>query len=167
MIIRSARVEDALSIAALHAASWRAFYRGALSDEYLDGDILTDRQELWASRLATPAANQLVFLAVSGDEVRGFACVFLDADRKWGALLDNLHVAREHQRQGTGAMLLHTVRDHVRAHRGTELMHLWVLQSNERARAFYESMGGKVVETDRWNPPGGGASAPRFRMAWW
>lgn len=129
MTVRPARLEDAPPIAALHAASWRAFHRGALTDTYLDG--------------------------------------VLDQDPSRGALLDNLHVAREYQRLGIGAMLLEASQDFVREHRGVMRMHLWVLQSNERARAFHESVGGKIVGADQWDPPGGGALAPRFRMAWW
>jgi len=80
MIIRLAQVEDALSIAALHAASRRAFYRGCLSDEYLNGDILADRNRVWLSRLS---------------------------------LLDNLHVAQEHQSRGIGEALLNEARARV------------------------------------------------------
>jgi hypothetical protein len=35
--VRVARPEDADAIAAIHAASWRSFYRGSLSDRLLDG----------------------------------------------------------------------------------------------------------------------------------
>jgi len=44
--IRFARLEDAQAIAELHAESWRYAYRGALSDEYLSGDIIADRLKL-------------------------------------------------------------------------------------------------------------------------
>lgn len=45
---------DADSFAALHADSWRRHYRGAYFDSYLDGDIVTNRQEVWRSRLDQP-----------------------------------------------------------------------------------------------------------------
>src|SRR6188768_3459087 len=41
--LRPATAGDAGQIAALHADSWRRHYRGAYSDAFLDGDVLTDR----------------------------------------------------------------------------------------------------------------------------
>jgi hypothetical protein len=48
MIIRDALETDAQQIAAVHAANWRFFYRGALRDEFLDGDIVSERSAFWA-----------------------------------------------------------------------------------------------------------------------
>jgi len=41
--IRPVTFRDAEVVAALHAASWRDAYRGILTDAYLDGDILGER----------------------------------------------------------------------------------------------------------------------------
>ena len=45
MLFRSSA--DLPSIAKLHAASWRAAYRGIFSDEFLDGDLEADRMQSW------------------------------------------------------------------------------------------------------------------------
>ena len=41
---REATEHDADANGALHADSWRRYYRGAYLDSYLDGDILSVRQ---------------------------------------------------------------------------------------------------------------------------
>lgn len=75
---------DADRVAALHADSWRRHYRGAYLDTYLDGDVVSDRQEVWRGRLAQPKENQFTVIARHGDEVLGFAHTFLDEDPVWG-----------------------------------------------------------------------------------
>ncbi len=43
---------DVATIAALHADSWRSVYRGILSDEFLDADLIANREALWHKRLS-------------------------------------------------------------------------------------------------------------------
>jgi GNAT superfamily N-acetyltransferase len=131
---RRATYDDATAIAALHAESWRVAYRGALRDEFLDGDIAQNRITVWDERLTAPAANQLVVIAEEGDRVIGFACAYGRDDARWGTLLDNLHVRRERHGQGTGRRLL----SEVAAWRGARYpdsgLYLWVLEQNSQAR---------------------------------
>jgi hypothetical protein len=74
MRFREATRPDATAVTALHAESWRAHYRGAYRDEYLDGDLAEERLRVWEQRLSTPAPNQFVVLAFEGDDLIGFAC---------------------------------------------------------------------------------------------
>jgi len=166
MILRRANLDDALAIAELHAHSWRTFYRGSLSDQYLDSDVVEERRGVWASRLSTENLGQLVMLAEADGRLLGFACAYLDADPTWGALLDNLHVAASEHRRGVGSALIRSVISWVQENRETSGLHLWLLQSNASARAFYEAQGGQIVGTDLWEPPGGSPKVPRFRVAW-
>lgn len=166
MNLRRATLSDAPAIAGLHAASWRAFYRGALSDDYLNGNVIADRISVWSSRLSVHREEQLVLLAEAADGLLGFSCAYLGADPIWGSLLDNLHVSQQHHRCGVGKTLLAQTRAWIWEHERTDLMHLWVLQSNARARMFYEAQKGRIVEEDQWLPPGGGVAVPRYRMAW-
>lgn len=57
MNMREARVADVEPIAMLHAESCRTAYRGAYSDEFLDGDVFRDRQDVWQARLTAPGTN--------------------------------------------------------------------------------------------------------------
>lgn len=139
---------DADAIAALHAASWRATYRGILPDDFLDHQAAANRLQEWRLRLAAPAATQLVLKAVRGGELCGFACTFLDADPDWGALLDNLHVRPDLTGGGIGALLLDATIARVRDARPGSALHLWVFEANTGARRFYERHGGQPVERD-------------------
>jgi hypothetical protein len=53
MRLRVATGADAMAVATLHAESWRAHYRGAYRDEYLDGEVVQDRIRVWKERLST------------------------------------------------------------------------------------------------------------------
>lgn len=135
---------DAEQIAAVHAASWRATYRGLLPDTFLDRDVDRNRLELWQARFAEAEATRpLVLKAVQGGAIVGFACAFLDEDPEWGTLLDNLHVRPDTTGHGIGRLLLHAVIAAVGESTTRKRVHLWVFERNHRARRFYEREGGK------------------------
>jgi GNAT superfamily N-acetyltransferase len=163
--LRLATRDDAPAIAALHADSWRTAYRGALTDEFLDGDVTRDRMKVWEQRLSSPAANQFVIVAEEDGRIIGFACAFGGKDKRLGTLLDNIHVRRNLHRQGMGKRLLSAVADWCRAEYPSEGLYLSVLEQNTQARRFYESLGATDQEGDIWLPPGGGSVAIR-RYAW-
>lgn len=165
MQIRAAEKSDINAIANLHAASWRFAYRGALSDEYLAGDIVSDRRAAWTQRLTTQNQNQHVVIAEENTQLIGFACAFAHADLQWGTLLDNIHVSQSCHRKGIGSSLMQQIAHWHLETSPTNPMFLWVLQSNLTAQRFYEELGAENVGSDVWVPPGGGA-IPRFRYAW-
>lgn len=165
MRIRKANPQDAGSIADLHARSWKTAYRGMLKDEYLDGNIQSDREAIWAERLAHPKANQYVVLVESNDRPSGFACAFGSHDSQWGTLLENLHVDPACKRSGIGSSLVQDVaRWSLRFHTHAS-MHLWVLRPNTGAQAFYKSSGAKEVGCGVWSAPDG-SDIPQLRYAW-
>jgi ribosomal protein S18 acetylase RimI-like enzyme len=154
---RLANQADAPRIAALHAASWRSAYRGMLSDEYLNGDIASDRSKFWFQRLTAPKPKQRVVLAETERQLAGFACAFGADDQQLGTLLDNLHVSREFQRQGIGAKLMREIASWSQAEFPGEGLFLWVLEPNWPARHFYEDLGAVRVGEDVWASPDGGS----------
>jgi ribosomal protein S18 acetylase RimI-like enzyme len=161
-----ATASDADSIADLHADSWRRHYRGAYLDTYLDGDVVADRQGVWRRRLAQPSTTQITVVAGRDDEVIGFAHTILDGDSPWGSLLENLHVRSDLKRNGIGSRLLsETARRHIRF-RPDGGLHLWVLDQNTSAQAFYEARGGLRVETQLRGPFPGGGRALGHRYYW-
>ena len=87
MTIRIARPSDYQAIAALHAASWRFAYRGALSEAYLADDIVADRENLWKRRLSDPASNQYVVVTEVDGALAGFACAYLRDDPFWALIV--------------------------------------------------------------------------------
>jgi ribosomal protein S18 acetylase RimI-like enzyme len=163
---REATEHDAADIAALHADSWRRHYRGAYLDSYLDGDVVADRLEVWTSRLTPPRLNQHTVCVELDGEVIGFAHTLFGHDPEWGALLDNLHVKNDLKGQGIGTRLLsETARELIRC-RPSEGLHLWVLEQNVAAQAFYNARGGIKVETSLRGPFPGGGQALGHRYFW-
>jgi len=165
MLYRNATARDTRAVAALHAESWRQNYRGAFSDSFLDGDVLADRTAVWTDRLTKPAAQQITIVAEHEDEVVGFAHTILDDDPRWGALLDNLHVAAGVKRKGIGGQLMGRSAAAILERAPTTGLYLWVLEQNTSAQAFYAALGGVCVERGLSAPPGGGRPA-RLRYVW-
>lgn len=162
---REATEADATAIAALHAESWRAHYRGAYRDEYLDGDVVGDRRRVWEERLSAPAPNQFVVLAEESGDLIGFACVYGEDDETWGSLLDNIHVRPGHQGRGVGAGLLAEVAAWCRANYADCGLYLWVLEQNREAQRFYQRLGASDRGGEVSEPPGGGQIHGR-RYVW-
>ncbi len=165
LVVRAGRADDGEAIAALHAASWRATYRGALRDEYLDGDVLGERRAVWRERLEAPAANQHVSVAVDADEIVGFACAYGADDARCGTQLDNLHVRRDRQGTGIGATLLAAVAAWCLTRHPNTGLYLWVVEQNDGARRFYARLGAADAGGDVWHPPDGSA-VPVRRCVW-
>ena len=165
MIIRDAREEDARHIAAIHAASWRFAYRGALSDVFLTQDIDAELSAFWADRLRSAPRNQHIIVAENGEALIGFACVYTNFDEQLGTLLDNLHVSLTMLRQGIGTKLLVSIATWCRANNAPGRLFLWVLQTNLHAQRFYQALGAVNAGSGIWVPPGGG-KVPRYRYAW-
>lgn len=147
--------DDVPAVAALHADSWRRHYRGAYSNTYLDGDLVGDRMEVWARRMAHLSEDRSTILAEREGQLVGFVHTALDADPTWGALIDNLHVVAELKRLGIGTALIGEAAQVVRERRPSSGMYLWVLEQNEAAQAFYAARGGVCVERDFVEAPGG------------
>jgi ribosomal protein S18 acetylase RimI-like enzyme len=167
---RLAGPADASAVANLHADSWRRHYRGAYSDDFLDGDVGADRLAVWTDRLREPDPRRCTILAENG-RLLGFANTTFDDDPTWGALLDNLHVADGHERRGIGSRLLALTAGAVVARPQRTGLYLWVLEQNVDAQAFYRARAGRYAGRDLASPPGGIASrltgSPvKLRYAW-
>jgi ribosomal protein S18 acetylase RimI-like enzyme len=167
---RFAGPADAAAVADLHARSWRRHYRGAYSDAFLDGDVFADRLAVWTERLSDPDPRRCTILADDGGLI-GFANTFLDDDREWGALLDNLHVDARRHRRGIGRRLLAMTAEAVLERGKSSGLYLWVLEQNVAAQAFYEACGGRRVGRELATPPGGVAgrlrgSPAKLRYVW-
>jgi len=145
MRIRKATVADAAAIAAVHVRSWQAAYRGLLPREFLDGLDTARRQEGWARGLAAdewPRAGVLV--AEQDDQVRGFVGVGpardAGADPAHVAELAAIYLLPEAWGQGMGRLLMARAVEAMTS-AGYQRASLWVLDTNARARRFYEAAG--------------------------
>lgn len=156
---------DAALLADLHIESWRVAYRGLLRDEYLDGPIEAERRAVWAARLEAPAPDAFGFVAEQHGQPVGFAYLYGRHDPRWGTLLDNLHVRPSLRGGGIGARLLTGSAEETARRYPGEPLYLFVYEGNAPARAFYARMGGREVERQVKEQPGGGV-LPDWRVVW-
>ena len=141
--IREAEARDVEPIASIHVRSWQDAYRGQLTDDYLDGLTVEERIPQTRSMIEGSPPEFRVWVAEDGDGVVGFAVTGpsqdADADPKTGELYA---IYLEPSRVGTGtgrSLFEHAVAD--LRERGFGVATLWVLESNERARRFYDAAG--------------------------
>jgi len=162
---RTALVADIQAIAILHTQSWKQHYQGMLRDDYLRDKVEADRLTIWTKRLDDPPANQWILLAEEKGQLCGFACVYLNEHERWGAYLDNLHVAKQWQGRGIGKTLMQKVAAQVSVEASSCGMYLWVLAQNYGSIRFYEKIGGTNYEQVIDDLPGGG-KGPIIRFVW-
>lgn len=163
--LRPMLAEDATAVANIHAASWRTAYRGILSDAYLAGDVVPERQQVWQENLEVRDDSQFGVIAVLDDIPVGFVFVVGRVDPVYGNLVDNLHVSPEARSAGIGPQLLAAAADGMRDRVWDRRAHLWVWDANVRARAFYARLGGREVETMLKTAPDG-TEAKTWRVVW-
>ncbi|MBY4949137.1 GNAT family N-acetyltransferase [Cupriavidus respiraculi] len=138
----SASPQDAARIASLHAASWRASYRGQLPDAFLDAGAAAERLATWEARMRGAEGPLEATLALVGGELAGFACLMPLAEPEHGVYLDNLHVLPAFHGHGLGKRLLAHCAQRAQALAPGQPLFLYVLEGNALARAFYRRMGG-------------------------
>ena len=166
VIIRSATKADTAEIAAIHTASWRDAYAGILAAEFLNGDIESNRLELWSRRLGERPPSQLVDVACDATGAMvAFACSYHDVDARWGSLVDNLHVLPRFRGQGVGETLLRGLVAQLAARESDTGLHLWVFEANAAGLRFYNRLGGRVVESKTSEIPAAGGKAV-LRVHW-
>lgn len=163
--IRPIVATDVAAVADLHTTSWRSAYRGMLRDQYLDGDIATERRRAWATRLEAPIDSNYGFVAEAASGPVGFVFLLGGFDATWGTLVDNLHVRPDLKGRGIGRRLLEAAAIETGRRSPDERVHLFVYEANAPARRFYASIGGREVERGTVDAPGGGSQI-HLRVAW-
>lgn len=165
IVLREAADADADAVAALHAASWQAAYRGMMSDAYLDGPVAGERRLFWRERLRSPRAGLWTLLAEQDGALAGFLCLLADHDHHWGSLIDNIHVASALARQGLGRRMMRVAGEHLVYALPRRPVYLFVLDANEAARGFYDRLGGEPAERLVSTEPDG-SQLPVTRYVW-
>ena len=142
-LIREAEPKDARDIAEIHVRSWRAAYRGQLADDFLDGLNVEDRLEMHRLALENPPAEYRMWVAEEEGRTIGFAVTGksedADADDRTGEVFA-IYLDPDRVGTGLGRTLFSHAVDDLRE-RGYRSATLWVLESNELARRFYEIAG--------------------------
>jgi GNAT superfamily N-acetyltransferase len=165
MEIRRALDDDSMSIASVHVRSWQAAYPGLIPQDYLDGLRPEDRVDGWSQvLLATdwPRAGVLVLVddkssrseGAPSKEILGFChlCPTRDDDRDTSTTgeVTSIYLAPEAWGAGNGVALLAAAIDEMIVARYTTAT-LWALDTNARARRFYETGGWRLDGATKLN----------------
>ncbi len=147
VVVRPAHPADAPRLGVVHVRSWQSAYPGLLPQDYLDGLDPAVRAERWLGVLTTEVRpGEQVFVVESGGEVVGFVSVGPSRDGSGGSPegevgeVHAIYLLPRWWGQGLGVRLLVAGLDHLREN-GFRSATLWVLESNTRARRFYERCG--------------------------
>jgi ribosomal protein S18 acetylase RimI-like enzyme len=161
MDIRPARMGDVPQIAAVHVRSWQAAYRGLLPQAYLDGLDPAQRISQWEQVLSAAGRPGGGTLVADAD---GRLCGFVsygparddDADSRRAGEIYAIYLVPAAWDEGIGRQLMTAALGRL-GEAGFGQVILWVLDSNARARRFYEAGGwiddGAVKHDDSFGVP--------------
>ncbi len=135
MDIRLMIESDDEEVSELYVKSWKAAFDGMLPPDFL-ANLSPER---WRGMFSGMAGS---FVLTEGGVIVGHSCARVSADEKkrgWGEV-HTLYVLPEYWGKGYGGALFeHSVDWLLR--QGYEDIFLWVLNTNMRARRFYEKHG--------------------------
>lgn len=148
MHYREARAGDMGDIISIHVTGGQQAYAEILPLVYLQEAMPTEKRDLWQSRLGDglDRSKLSVTVAEEADQVAGFACFLFDQETDFGTYLHNIYVAKNFQRRGVASGLLISGIGSFQESRLERPVHLLVFAKNAPARAFYERLGGKMIE---------------------
>jgi len=150
--IRRAGTDDALSIATVHVAAWKAAYEGKYDGAALARRSVDIREDQWRRGLGwSEERGFLVWVAEEGDRVIGFVSAGASEDPELPPGIGEiytLYLDPEWIGRGVGRALMTEALDELRRKGFGEAI-LWVLADNARARRFYEAAGLRWDGTER------------------
>ena len=142
--------DDLLAVSRVYEESWRGAYRGLLPQEYLDSLPAGN----WVPYLEQAGRESLLLL--DGDGIIGTAgcCASRVPELSgWGEIA-SIYLLPEYWGKGWGKLLFSAAVEQLEA-MGYRDLFLWVLEGNQRARAFYARMGFRPSKTYREDEIGG------------
>lgn len=156
--IRPAVPEDAPGIAKVHVLSWQQAYKGLLPQNMLDDLSIENRTQQWAHWLhSAETTYNLVAQALSSSEILGFVSggPLRENRPDFDAEIAAIYLLPAAKGQGLGRELFQTMQNWL-GNQGYQRLLVWVLESNQAARGFYEHLGGLrslQKRTHIGNPP--------------
>ena len=143
-------MQDVPEIAGVHVQSWQAAYRGLLPQAYLDGLDPAQRIGQWEQSLSAPDGSDRGTLVVDADgRLSGFVSYGParddDADSGRAGEIYAIYLIPAAWDGGIGRQLMAAALDRL-GEAGFDQVILWVLDSNARARRFYEAGGWRADE---------------------
>jgi ribosomal protein S18 acetylase RimI-like enzyme len=143
MLLRSAIPEDALGIARVEVATWRAAYQGILPALFLRRLSIREQGSMWRGILRRRVGLVVVFEDYLSGRIVGFSSVGPERDRNplFHGEIYTLYIDPEFQRRGLGTRLFVAAVSRLGC-QGVSSVLVRALAKNP-ARRLYESLGGR------------------------
>lgn len=141
--IRTAELQDAHAISAVHHDAWMGAYSGIIPHKALLRMVGRRGLEWWQGAIRR-AAN--VIVAEIGGDVVGYATLGRNRARELqqqGEIYE-LYLKPEYQGVGLGSRLFRDARNRLAGH-GLAGTVVWALEDNAGALSFYAGLGGKDI----------------------
>lgn len=139
-IIRTANEFDAEAIALVHVLSWQKMYQNFIPEHYLKNLSVVERKQLWYELISMGVK---ILVIENNEQIVGFASVCqyraVEADQTHGEI-SAIYLHPDFWRKGLGTRLSHAALLELKQMGFNEIF-LWVLEENNQARRFYESIG--------------------------
>jgi len=162
IVVREATPADAPGIARVYVDTWRRTYAGVLPASYLHGLSIERLTRFWRGLLRDDPRS--VVVATSGDVIAfSSGGRERDADLFFRGEIFTLYVTPSAQHRGVGTQLFITMLRRLADAEHTPVL-VWVLEKNEGARRFYETLGGVPVRSRPEKV--GGVLVDKLAYAW-
>jgi len=169
VLVRPGLAGDLAAVAEVHVRSWQETYVSQVPQEYLEDLSVEGRLRGWAEMTAGwEWPNPDLHVLVDDDgKVVGFATTSpsrdSDASDSTGEV-PSIYTRKDAWGRGNGRALMTAALDRLRQS-GYETATLWVLDTNTRARRFYEAGGWAWDGTSKGHQIGGAAVTElRYRI---
>ena len=148
MLIRKVKYKDIEQIVDIDIKDWKIMYRGIIDDNILKNLDRNKKIEKYKKRYET----EKIIVAENNGTVLGF-CWYddnIENEKNGGdSEIVAIYVDCDKLGNGIGKKMMEYVMKELK-NKGKRKMILWCLEENENARKFYEKMGGKLVNDEKY-----------------
>lgn len=148
VLIRKVKYEDIEQIVDININDWKKVYKGIIDDVILDNLNRDEKIERWKKHY--DLGN--VIVAEKEGKVLGY-CRYDDNAVYENTDIDSeikaIYVDYDKSKNGVGRKLVEYVINDLR-NKNKNKMIIWCLEKNQNARKFYEKMGGKLIDDEKY-----------------
>lgn len=148
MQYRLAKPAVANTLAEIRHSAWNSAYRGIYADELIDGFDFAEHAQRFLRQMEAPEV--VIYTVQNGDCIIGYFSIYVPKTpeyKQFSVCLNSLYLRPEYHRRGIGRDVMEFVKAWCRERKYTAFYNSCNLH-NQKARAFYEAMGGVLGEID-------------------
>lgn len=145
--IRKAKHSDLNGIIRVNVETWKTAYKGVVPDKYIQGFGIRTQDKKWQAQLNNMIDENVFFIAENNKgEIVGFAIGGSERSKNpnYKGELMGIYILKEYQKQGIGKALTKKIVENLIKMKVNTML-VWVLENNPY-RAFYDTLGGKVID---------------------